>query len=98
MKEYLVDIKLPDELTSEFLELIPAQRQQVDQLFQEGVFFSYSLSEDRSKVWIGIHADSVEEVWNVLWSLPLMDYFEPEIRELAFHQTARNNVLEVSLN
>lgn len=98
MKEYIVNILLPEHLSPRFIELIPAQRKHVDHLFQEGTLFSYSLAFDRSRLWVGVRAGSVEEVRKVLRAFPLHKYFESEIHELAFHQTVRANMIELSLN
>ena len=98
MKEYIVNIRLPEHLSPKFIELIPAQRKHVDHLFQEGTLFSYSLAFDRSMLWAGVRADSTEEVWKILGSFPLNKYCESEIYELAFHQTVRANMIELSLN
>ena len=98
MKQFIVNIDLPGELTSDFVDLIPEQRKEIDRLFLEGKILFYSLAYDRSKLWVGIRADSKQEVWNILWSFPLIDYMKPEIHELAFHQSMRSTTIEVSLN
>lgn len=98
MKQFIVNIKLPDNLTAEFVNLIPEQRKEIDRLFLEGTVLFYSLAHDRSRLWVGLRADSHQDVWNILWSFPLIDYMVPEIHELAFHQSMRSTTIEVSLN
>jgi hypothetical protein len=57
MNQYLVDLDLPEELSDEFLSLIPHQREHVDQMMADGVLSSYALSSDRRKT---IHLSAVK--------------------------------------
>jgi muconolactone delta-isomerase len=98
MKQFLVDIALPDSLTEDFIALIPSQRRQVDKLFLEGKLYFYSLAFDRSRLWIGVKADSEEEVWNILYTFPLIEYFNADVHEVAFHNTLKSSIYELSLN
>ena len=98
MKKYLVDIELPELLNEEFISRIPAQRNQVDRLLMQGKIYFYSLAYDRSRLWIGVSAENEEEVWNILYSFPLIEYFTPDVHEVAFHNTTRSGIYELSLN
>lgn len=98
MKKFIVDIELPDVITEDFISGIPDQRRVVDRLFQEGRLFSYSLAFDRSKLWIGMNAENEAEVWNILYTFPLVEYMNADIHELAFHNTAKAGIYELSLN
>ena len=47
MNQYLFDITLPEELTEEFVSLIPRQRAHIETLMVKGVVTSYGLAFDR---------------------------------------------------
>jgi len=98
MKQFIADIELPDVLTEDFLKLIPEQRQVVDELLTNGKIYFYSLAFDRSRLWVGIRADNETEVWNILYSFPLIEYMNADVFELAFHNTEKIGVFELSLN
>lgn len=98
MSQYIVDIELPEVLNEDFIAKIPEQREQVDLLMADGKIYFYSLAYDRSKLWVGIKAENEEEVWNILYSFPLIEYMNADIHELAFHNTARNSIMQLSLN
>ena len=94
----MVDIDLPNTLTTEFISLIPEQRAQVNNLLQEGRISSYTLALDRSKLWATFLAESQEEVMDILSTFPLIRYMDINIHELAFHQMANLALPAISLN
>jgi muconolactone delta-isomerase len=98
MNQYLVDFDLPLEFTPEFVALIPEQRRQIDELMAGGVVLAYALSNDRSKVWATISADSEEDLMQILHSMPLIQYMDPTVYELAFFNSAGNGLPAISLN
>jgi hypothetical protein len=98
MNQYLVDLDLPEELSDEFLSLIPHQREHVDQMMADGVLSSYALSSDRRKVWAIIYAESEMDVENALNTMPLIDFMEPTIYQLAFYNVAGSGLPIISLN
>ncbi len=98
MNQYLVDFDLPLEFTPEFVALIPEQRQQIDELMAGGVVLAYALSNDRSKVWATINADSEDELMQILQAMPLIHFMEPTVYELAFFNSAGNGLPAISLN
>ena len=98
MNQYLVDFDLPNEFTPEFVALIPKQRKQIDELMAGGVVMAYALSNDRSKVWATINADSEEDLLQILHSMPLIQFMEPTVYELAFFNSAGNGLPAISLN
>lgn len=98
MKQYMVEIELPEVLSDDFMSLIPRQRRKVEELFSTGKLYSYSLSFDRSKLWAGIRAMNEVEVWNILYSFPLIEYMNIDIHELAFHNTSKAAIFELSMN
>ena len=74
MHLYMVEIGLPHYFSQEFMALIPEQRALVNELQSDGVIHSYSLSLDRSKLWVVMVAESPEEVDDILESFPIMPY------------------------
>ena len=42
MNTYMISIQLPDQLTEEFVSLIPKQRKQIDELMDNGKILQYS--------------------------------------------------------
>jgi hypothetical protein len=80
----MITIKLPDELTEDFVLLIPRQRAHIDQLMDEGKVLQYSLASDRTTLWVTIVAES--EIMN------------PGIMELAFHNSVSNELPKLIMN
>jgi muconolactone delta-isomerase len=81
----MIDIKLPVLLTQEFINLIPRQREVVNMLFEEGKILSYTLSENRARLWIVVVAEDEEEVKEILEMFPLAHYMQSKIYGLMFH-------------
>jgi hypothetical protein len=98
MDHYLVDIDLPEEPDDDFISLIPDQRARINQLLNEGIVTSYSLSIDRSKLWTTVVAESEKEVGEILAAFPLIDYMVYSIHKLAFHNSAQYHIPPISLN
>lgn len=98
MKNYMVDIRLPDVLSEEFLATIPRQRATVNKLMEERIILSYSLAMDRSKLWTVIRAESESDVFDVLSEFPLIGWMRFDIYELAFNETAFRKMGYMSLN
>jgi len=98
MKQFMIYVRLPEVMTEEFVSLIPQQRARVNSLMRKGIIISYSLSFDRSQLWIVMDAKSEINVIEVLAELPLMRFMKPEIIELMFHNNIYINVPNLSLN
>ncbi len=96
-RSYMVEFELPEQLTEDFLTLIPEQRLMVDNLMTEGKVRSYSLAMDRSVLWMILDANSEFEAMEIIAQLPLSDYMQPFISELMFHTTSEAT-LHFSLN
>lgn len=86
-KTFMVEFELPEELTEDFMLLIPEQREVVDRLMTQGKIRSYALSMDRSVLWVIIEAASEFEVMEIIASFPLADYMQPYVSELMFHNS-----------
>ena len=98
MKQYMVDVDLPLEMSHEFMALIPRQRARINKLLQQGVIASYSLSSDRTRLWVTVNAVCDKDVEVVLKSFPLAKFIEWTIHELMFQQNSTPFVLKMSLN
>ncbi len=96
-KTFMVEFELPETFTEEFMALIPRQRYVVNTMLAEGRLKSYSLSMDRSKLWVVLLAQSEFEVLEAIALMPLSDYMSPNISELMFHNSAEA-VMHFSLN
>ena len=74
MNTYMIDIKLPEEMTEEFLSLIPKQRACVDKLMDEGKILQYSLSYNRSQLWVIMVAASKRNAKDIILTLIILLY------------------------
>ncbi len=97
MDQYLVEMSLP-EMTEEFMELIPAQRAFVNECMMKGTILSYSLAEDRSKLWIVFAAKSRVELMKVLHKFPVIKYVTVKTFSLMFHNSMELMLPAISLN
>ncbi|MDX2188770.1 MAG: muconolactone Delta-isomerase family protein [Bacteroidota bacterium] len=98
MNQFIAYITLPEYFDEDFVSLIPEQRAQVDTLLNEGTFASYSLSLDRSKLWVVMNVKNEREAERIIKSFPIADYISYEIIPLMFHNTATVIVPHMSLN
>ena len=83
----MVEFELPEELSDDFLALIPEQREVVDRLMTHGKIRSYALSLDRSVLWVVMEAVSEFEVMEIIASFPLCDFMHPYVSELMYHNS-----------
>jgi len=96
--QFLIDISLPAAPNAEFFAMIPLQRAHVDKLMEGGTLLAYSLSSDRTRLWMIVNGESQAEVMEILSKFPMRRYFEPTIHPLMFHNTSQTIPLKVSLN
>ena len=98
MAHFMVDIALPADPTEEFISLIPRQRAQVEKLLEQGTVVSYSLSLDRTRLWIILHAKHQREAMEILATFPMFPWFDVSLHPLMFHNTSMIPLLKVSMN
>ena len=98
MKHFMMEIDLPSNPPSEFFMLIPEQRNQVLELMEDGVILSYGLSEDRTKLWVVMLANSVTEAHKLAEKFPLFKYMTISIQRLLFFNNSKHKLPELSLN
>jgi muconolactone delta-isomerase len=98
MAQYMVDISIPANPNAEFFSLIPAQRAHVERLLEQGTVMGYSLSLDRTRLWITLTARNEHEAMEILKAFPLYQHFTISVHPLMFHNTSIRTLLKVSLN
>ncbi|MDD8016915.1 MAG: hypothetical protein PHP42_00940 [Bacteroidota bacterium] len=98
MTMFMVETRLPIAPGTEFFSLIPAQRLKVAELMTRKKIVSYTLSADRSKLWIVMNGESEEEARRILAEQPMDKYFYYTFHELMFHEMAGAMFPSVSLN
>ncbi|MEM7369173.1 MAG: hypothetical protein AAF587_11285 [Bacteroidota bacterium] len=94
----MADISLPGLFTQGFVSLIPSQRATVNRLLQEGTIRCYSLSMDRSNLWVVLLAESRDDAEELLATFPIMDHCTYVLKELMFHDMAAHELPRISLN
>lgn len=98
LNDYMLSISLPSHPPKEFVLLIPAQRAHVNKLMGKGIITSYSLSYDRSQLWVTVRSHSEEEVVELVAKFPLIRWMEVEIQQLMFRNASEAALPPVSLN
>jgi hypothetical protein len=98
MNQFMVVVKLPEHFDSEFISKIPKQRALVNKLLNKGIIVSYTLSLDRTQLWIMMNGESRSEVSTIIDTFPLREYFRFEIHEVLFHEHAEFTIPQFSLN
>ncbi|MCX6297183.1 MAG: hypothetical protein NTX97_14215 [Bacteroidetes bacterium] len=98
MNTYMISIQLPDELSEEFISLIPKQRKKINDLMDEGKVLQYSLAFNRSQLWVIVSANSEIKALDIISTFPLIHFMKPEIYELAFHNSLSNELPKLIMN
>lgn len=88
--QFMVDFTLPEELSGEFMELIPFQRAVVNRYLSEGSLVNYALALEQAKLWAVFKANSEMEVLEMLADFPLTPFMQIEINELTSFHTAES--------
>lgn len=98
MNKFMIELDLPSPLTSDFVTQIPAQHYAVEKLMTAGIIVSYTLSQDQSKLWIIMMADSEAEMVRLLNTLPLTSFMSSRWYPLAFHNIGTFRMPQMILN
>jgi hypothetical protein len=98
MNEYMVIVKFLTGFTEEFVALIPRQRAEINRLMEKGILTSYSLTIDRSTLWLTLLATSMEAVHQTMRIMPLHPFMQYEISELMFHNAPVYAPMRFSMN
>ena len=97
MNQYMIVVHLPLYFDNEFVKLIPKQRSLIDKLMAENAIYSYSLSLDRTQLWIIASAEEESDLELMLRSFPVYDWIKYEISPLMFHAQSFP-IIPISLN
>ena len=89
MKQYMIEISLPDNPDDGFFDMIPRQHEVVKRFLRQGTITGYTLSADRRKIWVLASAYYRFEVINLLDSFPIRKYIQYHIHDLLFHHTSK---------
>jgi muconolactone delta-isomerase len=95
---YMIDMRLPEVLDQELMDLVPQQRAFVNRLFQAGRMITYSLSLEKGRLWAIMKAESHLEILEMLSTMPIAPFVESEICPLTFHQAATFMAPRFSVN
>jgi hypothetical protein len=98
MNEYMIIIRFLTSFSGEFESLIPEQRAQVNHLMEKGIITSYSLSTNRSTLWMTLLATSPEAVEKTLRMMPLFKFMRYDVVELMFHNSPVSAPMRFSMN
>ncbi len=98
MNDYFLDIDLPHYFDQDFMAKIPEQRAFINKMMNQGAISSYSLSMDRTKLWVTIKANTKSEAKKLFASFPLYEYMNGAIIPLMFHQGVNVALPQPSLN
>ena len=94
----MVTLDLPADWPRALAEAIPEQRALVNQLLAKGVIQSYSVSADRTKVWIVLVVDKAPgTVDALLRTFPVIDFADYAWEPLLFTNDS-SSVMHYSLN
>ena len=88
--QFMVDFTFPEQLTEEFLDLIPYQRAVVNRFFSEGKLLNYALSFEKAKLWVIFNAPSEMEVMEMITDFPLTKFMKVEITMLDLYNFNHN--------
>lgn len=86
VKQYMVDFSVPP-LTEDLMELVPEQRDYLENFFTQGKLLSYSFSLDQTKLWAVMMAASESELILLIDKLPMTPYMDYNYHELMLHNT-----------
>ncbi|MFK8102756.1 MAG: muconolactone Delta-isomerase family protein [Saprospiraceae bacterium] len=96
--QYMADFTLPDDISEEFMALIPFQRAVVDRFLEEGKLMNYALSMEEAKLWVIFKANSELDVLNMIADFPLAKFMEVKISILNIYNATNPNMPNFSLN
>lgn len=78
-QHFMVDLSLPEEISEDFLDLVPYQQAVVSQYMTQGRLLNYALSLEKAKIWAIFSAESEVEVMEMLVDFPLTKFMQIEI-------------------
>lgn len=98
MPAFLFELELPP-FDEALVSRIPEHRERINTLFSEGRILSYSVAEDRSRIWCIVEADGQQDAMKMVTSFPLQEFFvDISYYPLLFHQHQPTSLPGISLN
>lgn len=94
----MLQIRLPEELSSDFLARIPAHRAYVDLLINKGVMLSYAVNTDRTHGWVIIEASDADEALKIFSESPLFRFVRVRVDELFIYDSESLRLPKMNLN
>lgn len=94
----MIEFDINQPLSQDFIAGIPSQRAAVQNHMQLGNIISYTLNENRSKLWAVVRAENKVQAIKLIGGLPLAKYMDDKIHELTFHHMSQVNLPAFSLN
>jgi len=85
--QYMVEFDVPQPMSEDLLDMVPDQRDTLDDLFASGKLLSYTVSADKSKIWAIMIAESESELLTYIDELPMTPYMDYDYHELMFYNT-----------
>lgn len=96
--KYMAEFDIPRNVDQEFFDLIPQQRIVVKDYFDQNILISYSLNQERTKLWAIFLATSPEELITYIEKMPLSSFMTYTVNELMFHEYSERELPYISLN
>jgi muconolactone delta-isomerase len=96
--QYMVEFKLPEQISQEFMSRIPDQRKVVNRYFRQGKMKTYALSLESSKMWAIFNVHTELELMELLAELPLTTLVDLDISCLTIYNMPSAIHPEFSLN
>ena len=81
---YMVEFEIPV-LSGKMMSLIPRQRHMINQYMLEKKVTSYSLANDRSRLWAIFTVENESELIQLIQALPMTPFMNYIYTELYFH-------------
>ncbi len=85
---FLVHISLPDTFTKELYDMIPRQKELLNELLEKRIVLNYSLDMVRKNMWVFFEVKDREELGTILSSFPAIRNIKVNIHEMAFYDVA----------
>ncbi len=95
---FMVEFILPQHLDENFLDQLARQRPIAEELFNDNVLISYSLSIERKRVWLMLSSVSEHEVKQIIDMFPISTELDFDFCLVDFHVMRPFELPEFSLN
>jgi muconolactone delta-isomerase len=94
----MVEIKLPNEITDDFMRKIPSHRVFINSLINLGKIQSYTINEERTKGWIIFNASKQAEVQEIIEQLPIFEFIKYKIHTILVHDSELFRFPKIHMN